>query len=170
MRTVRLSILLQKCAQKINNEQLMAEVLRYGNNPNVRTKNGSIFHTALASDTDRVMNYIIDAVKNFDYGATDAQGETVLMKLVHPVNIGIATKLLEKLKKAAQSESNPPDCQYDITKLFKKYKNGDGVLHQCIRQQNNTLLRYLLANKDSFGVNPEELNSDGLTYAELEVA
>lgn len=147
----------------------MAEVLRYGNSPNVKTKQGSIFHTALTNDTDRVMNYIIDMVKNFDYGILDSDGETVLMKLTHPSNIGIATKLLEKLKSVASTESQSENRPYDITRLFKKYKNGDNVLHQCVRLNNGTLLSYFLANQLTFNIKPEEKNADGLTYSELEV-
>lgn len=154
-----------------NNEILLAEVLRNGGIPNIHNGQGSMFHVALARDNERILDYIIDNIPDFDYTIEDRHGENVFQKLTDPQNVGIAIKLLNKLRdqsKAGSGRASRTDL--DLTKIFKRLKNKNTVLHECVIKSNSTLLNYLLANADTFGIDPQALGAAGETYEGLKVS
>lgn len=152
---------------KSNNELLLAEVLRNGGDPNIRNGHGSIFHVAAAHDNERVMDYIIDHVPTFDYALEDKNGDKVFQKLTDPQNVGIAVKLLEKLR--VQKAKDGAAGGLDLSALFRRLKNKGTVLHECVQKNNTGLLKYLVSHAGTFGLDVEAVDANGDTYDSLKV-
>jgi hypothetical protein len=125
----------------------------------------------LARDNERILDYIIDNIPDFDYSIEDKNGENVFQKLTDPQNVGIAIKLLNKLKdqkpKPGSERSERGDL--DLKQIFKRLKNKNTVLHECVLKSNSTLLNYLVTNADVFGIDPQAVGAAGETYEGLKV-
>lgn len=150
---------------------MIGMILRYGGNPNITTKKGSIFHIALNRDNDVVMNYILDNIKEFDYSIKDEKGENVLQKLTDSHNVNLAIKLLDILKAnhIKEEQQKSEEQKIDLKKLLGKLKNRNWILHECVLKNNQRFLESLLKDKELFGIDSDARNAEGLTYTELQV-
>ncbi len=70
---------LEFSAAEVQNSTIIQLVLKYGKNPNISNEDGSILHIAINNDNERVSEYIIDRVRDFDFSIKDEENINVIL-------------------------------------------------------------------------------------------
>ena len=156
---------LEFSAAELQKEDILRLLIKYGGDFNVSNEEGGILHVAIREDSFRVLNYVLEELKDFDFFLKDDDDFSILFVCLEMKNFVFLQKILEKfLQLFEQDEEEVKNKIWDL--MNESDINGDFLWHRLAVFE-HPLLNFLKSKRDLFKLKLEKKNKKGQTYEDI---
>ena len=156
---------LEFSAAELRSENCLRMILENGGDFNICNEDGGILHIAIREDSVKVLNYVLEELKEFDFCIKDADDCNILLLCVAMNNFVMLGKILDHF--LVIFEMNDLEKNKKIYELLNERDINDNYLWHLLAIYENPLLDFLIAKKDLFKIDLETKNKKNQSYKDI---